>query len=286
MKKIPLISILIPAYNRPNYLRECIDSIVAQEWFQEDELEIIITDDSTNDESWNIIKEFIVNYKSKNIIYQKNQNRLGMVWNWNKLLDLKKWSSFIFLSDDDKFYDENSLRLLYHSLNQHDYKLCLWLRKYINENWEVLNEIKDSDEIFLKKRSKYEIKLNDILFWWNTIWFWWILFKDESIKFHEYASLFSDFDFNIRYLSNHKWLIINSYCFLYRFHTNQDSKTINKTESFILYKRILEHHKINLLFKIILLIKFKVWLYLNWIFMYKIIFFIKKLILTKWKKFL
>lgn len=44
-----MLSILIPTYNRTNYLKKCIDSIISYEWNYP--YEIVIVDGSTNDET-------------------------------------------------------------------------------------------------------------------------------------------------------------------------------------------------------------------------------------------
>ena len=49
---MPKISILIPVYNVEKYLRECLDSAIAQ---TEKDIEIICVDDASED-SWRIVK--------------------------------------------------------------------------------------------------------------------------------------------------------------------------------------------------------------------------------------
>ena len=56
MKK-PIISVLVPTYNRPTYLKECIENILEQEWFKEWDIEIIICDNSENDDTKKMIEE-------------------------------------------------------------------------------------------------------------------------------------------------------------------------------------------------------------------------------------
>lgn len=47
----PEISILIPTYNRPHYLQECIESCLSQDCLYNVEGEIIIVDNSDNHET-------------------------------------------------------------------------------------------------------------------------------------------------------------------------------------------------------------------------------------------
>ncbi len=55
MKKNKNLSILIPTYNRPKMLMECLNSIINNIDF---EYEIIISDNSNNDNTKNAIKNF------------------------------------------------------------------------------------------------------------------------------------------------------------------------------------------------------------------------------------
>ncbi len=64
-KNPPLVSILIPTYNRPHYFKIALESALAQTYSN---IEIIIGDDSTNDETATLIREqYLPNYKKYNI---------------------------------------------------------------------------------------------------------------------------------------------------------------------------------------------------------------------------
>ena len=62
------ISIIVPIYNAEKYLNKCIDSIIHQ---TKKELEIILINDGSTDDSENIIKQ----YDDRRIKYFKNKNQ-------------------------------------------------------------------------------------------------------------------------------------------------------------------------------------------------------------------
>ena len=68
------VSIIVPIYNVEKYLRKCLDSLVAQTL---NEIEIILVNDGSKDDSKKIMKEYKNNYPDKIIcIYKENQQEM------------------------------------------------------------------------------------------------------------------------------------------------------------------------------------------------------------------
>ena len=64
----PLVSILIPTYNRPHYFKIALESALAQTYSN---IEIIVGDDSTNNETEKLIyRDYL--HKYKHITYIRN----------------------------------------------------------------------------------------------------------------------------------------------------------------------------------------------------------------------
>lgn len=64
-----LVSIVIPVYNSEKYLSECIDSILSQRYSN---IEILIIDDESKDNSMQICREYEASDKRIKILHQKN----------------------------------------------------------------------------------------------------------------------------------------------------------------------------------------------------------------------
>lgn len=130
----PLVSICIPMYKGEKYLRECLDSVLAQTYA---ELEILIVDDVSSDGSAGIVEEYMK--RDKRIILYRNAKNLGLVGNWNKCLELAKgeWIKFVF--QDDLIAPECVEKML-KAVGGHS--MVVSERKFIFDNF-VTEQVKD-----------------------------------------------------------------------------------------------------------------------------------------------
>jgi len=64
-----LVSVIVPVYNVEIYLKKCLDSIINQTY---ENLEIILIDDGTPDNSGKIADEYAEKDKRIKVIHQKN----------------------------------------------------------------------------------------------------------------------------------------------------------------------------------------------------------------------
>ncbi|MFZ8803251.1 MAG: glycosyltransferase family 2 protein [Candidatus Calescibacterium sp.] len=90
----PLFSIVIPTRDRPNLLREAIQSALEQEF---DDYEIIVSDNSTNSETEKVVSEF----ESKKLKYFRTPKPLDMPRSWDFALSKANGKFITFLADDD-----------------------------------------------------------------------------------------------------------------------------------------------------------------------------------------
>lgn len=93
----PLISICIPAYNAEKFIKETLESILNQTY---QNLEIIITDDCSKDQTVSIINSF----SDKRIKFYQNEKNLGVEGNWNKALQLATGNYCKMMGADDILY--------------------------------------------------------------------------------------------------------------------------------------------------------------------------------------
>jgi glycosyltransferase involved in cell wall biosynthesis len=94
----PLITIAIPAYNRPALLAETLESIAAQS--ARVPLEVIVCDDGRMGET----RELVARFPSEVFNYSPNPVTLGAVANWNHCLRTARGKWVMVLHEDDALY--------------------------------------------------------------------------------------------------------------------------------------------------------------------------------------
>lgn len=95
-------SVIIPTYNRSQFVRQAIISVLRQKNVS---LEIIVSDDGSTDDTEKVIKQL----KDKRIRYSKNKERLGSSMNMRKSFLLTKGDYIFTLGDDDFILNEDTL---------------------------------------------------------------------------------------------------------------------------------------------------------------------------------
>ncbi len=95
----PLVSICIPAYNSASYLRTCLNSIVAQTY---DNLEVIIADDGSSDQSIEIAAEYADKYGFK---LHRNVKNLGAAKTSSDLVEMAA-GEYVALYHSDDVYEK------------------------------------------------------------------------------------------------------------------------------------------------------------------------------------
>lgn len=125
-----LISICIPAYKNLFFVERLMYSIAIQTF---KDFEVVITDDSPDDE----LKNYISNYASNfSINYIKNDTALGTPENWNESIKSAKGKWIKLMHDDDWFANENSLAIFAKQteINEAYFIFSAYENIYLDEN--------------------------------------------------------------------------------------------------------------------------------------------------------
>ncbi|MFN3802198.1 glycosyltransferase family 2 protein [Belliella pelovolcani] len=106
----PLVSIIIPVYNKTSYIKETLESALAQTYLN---TEIILVDDGSSDGSFEILQEYYEKYPDKIVLIdQENQ---GVSAATNKGIQAARGEYIQFLDADDLLTSDkiaNQIKLL------------------------------------------------------------------------------------------------------------------------------------------------------------------------------
>lgn len=100
------VSIGVPVYNVEAYLRECLDSIMNQTF---KDFEVIMVDDGSTDNSFNICQEYVARDNRFKLIHQENK---GLAGARNTCLKHMKGEYITWIDSDDKVEPNYLERLL------------------------------------------------------------------------------------------------------------------------------------------------------------------------------
>ena len=155
------ISVIIPVYKVEKYIRRCVESIIDQE-SEDFNIECLIVDDCTPDNSMSIVKDIIYSYKGTCISFHviRHEKNMGLSAARNSGISVAT-GDFIFFIDSDDYLPNHAFANLVSYINGHSLvdvilgnSLCLEQNSYTNApfgNTPVLIE---------DKRKIFELVLN------------------------------------------------------------------------------------------------------------------------------
>lgn len=103
------ISVIIPVYNSEKYITQCIDSILSQSM---KEIEIICVDDCSQDNSYEILKQYAL--LDKRVIVKRNSICRGAAISRNKGIEIARGRYIAYVDSDDYVLSSNMLKDLYY----------------------------------------------------------------------------------------------------------------------------------------------------------------------------
>lgn len=172
--KSPLISIIVPVYNKANYIFDCINSLLNQSY---QNIEILIYDDFSKDNSLKILDSF----NDKRIkIYRGNVNK-GVRFGRDFLLGKANGDYISFFDADDICHENKFVKILNYFIKNPNIQIIGSRVKYINSRGKTLFK-----PFTFETFSIEDIKAN--LFFCNTISTSTVVFKKEVCKSIDFQS--------------------------------------------------------------------------------------------------
>lgn len=148
----PLISVVMITYGHENYIEESINSVLAQNL--DAEIELIISDDCSPDNTENLVKNIIANHPNGHwIIYTKHSENKGAIPNFVWALSQAKGKYIALCEGDDYWIDPLKLKKQIDFLeNNIDYVLCFHKVKILKPTGELV------DDFITKIPENYELR--------------------------------------------------------------------------------------------------------------------------------
>ncbi len=151
--KSPLVSVLMPAYNREKYIGEAIESVLVQTYTH---WELIIVDDGSRDSTAEIVKSYQAK-DSRIILYQFPENK-GIPYARNQCLELAKGEYLANLDSDDIALPDRLEKQVQFMEENPEVGICGGKYVFIDEQNKKVNEP------FLMPTEDKEIKANFFLY--------------------------------------------------------------------------------------------------------------------------
>jgi glycosyltransferase involved in cell wall biosynthesis len=201
----PRISVVMPVYNREQYLKESVESILNQTFT---DFEFIIVDDQSTDSSWSIIQEYANN--DSRIIAVKNTEKKGCYSARNCGNRLAK-SKYIAVMDSDDISLPHRLQTQFDFMEQNpEIGICGSWAKMFGDKDEIMQTLQNHEEI------------RDFNFFYCSMIHPSVIFRNKNlILYSENRSSAQDYDLWSRMIDKLKFANIPEVLLLYRVHNEQ-----------------------------------------------------------------
>lgn len=184
------LSIIVPVYGVEKYIDKCLNSLVKQSL---KEIEVIVVNDGTKDNSQKIIDKYVKKYPDKIKSYIKENGGQGSARNYG----LKKATGeYIGYVDSDDFVEKDMYKKLYNKAKENNYDIVVCGNYNVSEDYQnknidtfINNYNTDLEKIFFGKMAV-----------WNKIYKRDILIKNK-LEFKEKV-WYEDLAFSLKAIMN------------------------------------------------------------------------------------
>lgn len=159
----PLLTIAIPTWNRGSILELSLQRLLPQISKYNDEIELIISDNDSDDNTNEVIVKYLHEFNLINSIHFKQLNNTGYYGNFKKCKELSN-GNFFWLLSDNEIVNDNLIEFIINLLNRESnisaIHLSDWSNYRNNKSFEKVNyHTKIVDNELLLKLSGYKLTL-------------------------------------------------------------------------------------------------------------------------------
>lgn len=156
------LSVIVPIYNGEKYINRCLDSLVNQTI---DDIEYIVINDGSTDNTDTIIKKYLPNQKIK--YFKRDNHGIGNTRNFGLKQATGEYIGFV---DGDDYIEDNMFEILYNKAikDNLDMVVCDFYRDYEEDNKQIVECINGLDNSNLFVNPSLVNKINTSP--WNKIY--------------------------------------------------------------------------------------------------------------------
>ena len=192
----PLVSVIVPVYNVRNYMKESIQSLINQDYKN---LEIILVDDGSTDDSGKMCDEFASGDPRIRVIHQENKGLSGAR---NTGISEMKGEMVTFLDPDDAFHPAMIRRMVETMLTEDaGIAVCRYVECRTRNTMVIPEEElqKKGETIVYSREDALRTLIEEKIFWYA----WGKLYRSEYFE-------------NIRYPQGHVYEDVETTLKLFR----------------------------------------------------------------------
>lgn len=156
----PLVSVIIPVYNAEKYIERCLNSVVAQTY---ENLEIILVDDGSPDNSGKICDEYTKKYPGIRVIHQENH---GVSTARNNGIDVAAGEYITFVDPDD-WLEQDMYKTMMAYMKVHNLDIICIDTYQVKPNKTVFKPLFETDRVMGRVEALAEILTDGID---NAVW--------------------------------------------------------------------------------------------------------------------
>lgn len=158
--KNKLLSICIPVYNRKDIFRHCLIEACESSMEFIDEVEIVISDNNSEDDLFSIVDEVKKLYNSIDIEYNKNDTNLGACKNVIRVVENAS-GKFCWIIGSDDFIKKEGVSTLINIIKQYSdisFICCNYDHVFLNQLHLENNQYLETHELLTNKNKLIEHK--------------------------------------------------------------------------------------------------------------------------------
>ena len=232
---VPVVSVLIPAYNHEKYIEACLNSVMLEGY---PNLELLILDDGSKDNTHQIAVNWCDQYGDRfqhcEVLQQENR---GVVATLNRLVQMSRGEFITPLASDDALLPGGIAVRLAELQQRPDWMAVFADAEAMNANGVTTHKSVLSELYFANKRALKNDKLRnyELILRWSVPGPVFLArktcYSPENIGLYDSSLAFEDRDYYLRLLSKRALGFVDAVVARYRMHETNLTKAVNQDKS-------------------------------------------------------